>query len=173
MTHVPSGLQTFSHSFADQGCFIFSMCGIALESLSLTSDSSKENLDNSPLYFCPAMDPLGAAYYGVRNSLVSDDRLMKVLNYPKFMDYLTEKPGFASTWKWSHRKEDPGYTAIPGEYLIGRYSGILRVNPIKHYVRLKPDGRGIYSDSMVKSPITKKGDLTSVHVFWRVYASSN
>ncbi len=165
MDSIPPGLQTFSHSFADQGCYIFAMCGIALQSLSASKDPTPA--------FYPAMDPLGAAYHGVRMKIVSDDKLMKVLDYPKFMEYLTTtKPKTfrsSETLKWGHRKEVPGYSAIEGEFLIGRYSGIIRVNPIKHYVRLMPDGKTIHVDSMVKSPITKKGDLTSIHVFWRKF----
>lgn len=148
----PAGLQTFSHAFASQGCFIYAMCDIAWEWQKVTR--------TEPLRYIPAFSPLLAAKEGVSMGLVSKDGLMVVQDYPAFMNYLT------SSERWNHRKESPGYQAQPGEYLIGRYSGILKVNPIKHYVRLNSQGL-LSKDSMVNSPITKKGHLSSVHVFWQ------
>jgi hypothetical protein len=148
----PSGMQTFATSFANQGCYIFCMCDIVWDW------SKKFQGDVCP--FVPGLSPLMAAKEGVSLGLVSDEGLMRVLDYPSFMNYLT------SSFSWKHRKELPGYVAKPGEYLIGRYSGILKINPIKHYVRMSSDGSTILKDSMVNSPITKKGSLSSIHVFW-------
>ncbi len=165
MTKIPRGIQTFSHAFADQGCYIFMMCSIALDDI---ISSMKDLFDLR--FFYHAMDPLGSAVTGIQKGWVSNDKLMKVLNYSKFMEYLTQEPVKETNSKpnrWNFRKESPGYSASPNEYLIGRYSGILKVNPIKHYVRMRSDGKTIHLDSMVNSPITKKGKLTSIHVFWR------